>query len=190
MNEDHVVLVDENGRDLVNPDGSIRTAGKNETHKRGLRHRAVSVFIFNNDGKVLLQKRAAEKYHSGGLWSNTCCSHPYPGELPSDTAKRRLWEEMKISCPLQEVFQFLYRAEVGGGIVEHEYDHVFVGRHEGPPTPDPAEASDWKWMDCNELVAALHDEADRYTYWLGHCFAEVINNRAALFHEGPASVHP
>ena len=174
MNEDRVVLVDEDGRDLTAPDGSILTAGKTEAHVRGLRHRAISVFVFNNHGDVLLQKRATDKYHSGGLWSNTCCSHPYPGELPADAAKRRLWEEMKMSCPLREIFQFHYRAEVSGGVIEDEYDHVFVGLHEGPPTPDPAEASDWKWMDCNELITALHNEPEHYTYWLRHCFAEVI----------------
>ena len=185
MNEDYVVLVDEKGRALVNPDGSLQTVGKTEAHKRGLRHRAISVFVFNNDEKVLLQKRAADKYHSGGLWSNTCCSHPYPGEVPSDAAKRRLWEEMKISCPLQEIFQFLYRAEVGGGIFEHEYDHVFVGRHEGPPTPDPTEASDWRWIGCDELMTALDHEPEQYTYWLRHCFAEVVK-RAAHFQERSA----
>ncbi len=174
MEEDYVVLVDESGRDCVTADGSIQTASKTEAHVKGLLHRAISIFVFSKDRKLLLQRRAIGKYHSEGLWSNTCCSHPRPGESLADAASRRLWEEMSIACPLEEVYQFLYFAEVGRAVYEHEYDHVFVGRGEGTPLPDPAEVSDWKWMDCDELRESLASEPEHYTYWLKQCFADVI----------------
>jgi isopentenyl-diphosphate delta-isomerase len=183
MEEDHVVLVDEKGYNLINPDGSIQTASKTEAHARALRHRAISVFVFNNACELLLQRRAAGKYHSGGLWSNTCCSHPLPGESPAGAAHRRLWEEMRIVCPLQEVYQFLYVGEVGDGLYEHEYDHVFIGWSEAAPIPNPDEVSSWKWMDCDDLSESLLSEPEKYTYWLKRCFTDVMERVSATEHE-------
>jgi isopentenyl-diphosphate delta-isomerase len=131
-----VIVVDAN-------DSQIGTASKLEAHRSGLRHRAISVIIGDRDGRVLLHRRAAGKYHSGGLWTNTCCSHPRPGEPASDAATRRLVEEMGISCPLTFVFSMNYRAEVSNGLVEDEIVHVFGGRFDGTPIPDPLEVSDW-----------------------------------------------
>ena len=114
-------------------------------HRKGLLHRAFSIFVFDGAGRLLLQRRAAAKYHSGGLWSNTCCSHPRAGESLLDAAHRRLREEMGFDCPLQAVFGFVYRAELDGGMVEHEFDHVVIGRFREGPDPDVREVDDWKW---------------------------------------------
>jgi len=114
--EDVVVLVDIHGRDCLDDQGKVLTAGKSEAHRKGLLHRAFSIFVFNTARQVLLQRRAEHKYHPGGLWSNTCCSHPRPGERIEEAAHRRLWEEMKISCPLREIYRFLYHAHLGGRI--------------------------------------------------------------------------
>ena len=174
MKEDEVVLVDENGFDCLNPDGTVKSAGKSEAHAQGLRHRAVSVFIFNKSGQVLLQKRALDKYHSGGLWSNTCCTHPSPGEAPADVARRRLQEEMGMECALKEVFQFAYFAEVGTGVYESEYDHVFIGFSEVNPLPDPEEVSDWRWTSIEEVKQELASDPEKYSYWFRFCFSRVF----------------
>src|SRR5918997_6014944 len=128
--EEEVILVDE--RDRV-----LGASGKLRAHREGALHRAFSVFVFDGEGRLLLQKRARGKYHSAGLWSNTACGHPRPGEATREAARRRLREEMGFDCGLREAFQFLYRAELGGALVEHEYDHVLIGAHEGDPSPDP-----------------------------------------------------
>jgi len=164
--EDDVVLVDESGQECFDDQGKVRTAGKSEAHGRCWRHRAISVFVFNHAKQILLQRRAWSKYHSGGLWANTCCSHPRLGEAPADAARRRLWEEMRISCPLEELFQFGYCAELGNGLWENEYDHVFVGWSDDSPRPDPEEVAEWKWMDYPDLQRALLVEPTQYTYWL------------------------
>jgi len=122
-----VVLVDEYGHDLFNQEGRLSTMEKIEAHRRGWLHRAVSVFIFNNRNELLLQKRAIDKYHSPKKWTNTCCTHPLPGETPLMTARRRLSEEMGLVAILTEVFTFLYQADVGNGLTENEFDHVFSG---------------------------------------------------------------
>lgn len=177
-NEEQVVLTDGEGRDLLRGDGTVLTAGKMEAHRRGLRHRAVSVFVFNSRGEVLLQRRAADKYHSPGRWTNTCCTHCRQGERPGDTAVRRLREEMGLECPLGEIFAFPYRADVGDGLIEDEFDHVFVGRCDDSPTPDPAEISDWKWMAPGAIQEGLRTSPEQYTYWLRHCFSEVLERLA------------
>ncbi|HNU73084.1 MAG TPA: isopentenyl-diphosphate Delta-isomerase [Thermodesulfobacteriota bacterium] len=180
MIEEEVVLVDDAGRDCRDAEGRILTAGKLEAHTRGLRHRAVSVFVFNRIGQVLLQRRASGKYHSAGLWSNTCCTHPRRGESPQEAGQRRLQEEMGISCRLEERFVFSYCAIVGCGLTENEYDHVCVGWSEGKPDPDPAEVGEWKWVDCEALRIALDREPQQYTYWLAACFMRVLEELGAL----------
>ena len=169
--EERVVLVDE--RDV-----EIGTEEKLRAHRDAALHRAVSVFLFDGRGAVLLQRRAAGKYHSGGLWSNACCGHPRPGESAAAAAHRRLREEMGIDCPLAPVFAFTYRAELGGGLVEHEFDHVFVGRcvaEPAPdPTPDPAEVEGWRWADVEQVRADLAARPDRYTAWFRTALEELL----------------
>jgi isopentenyl-diphosphate delta-isomerase len=157
--DEQVILVDEQ-------DQEVGTDEKLRAHREGSLHRAFSVFIFDRAGRLLLQKRARSKYHSGGLWSNTACGHPRPGEETAKAARRRLREEMNLDCELRKAFDLIYRAEVDGSLVEHEYDHVFVGTYEGEPAPDPAEVEDWRWVSINELRRGLREEPDRYSRWL------------------------
>jgi len=172
---DAVVLVDEYGHDLFNQDGRPSTSGKIEAHRCGLLHRAVSVFIFNDRNDLLLQKRAAGKYHSPKKWSNTCCTHPLPGESPLIAAQRRLSEEMGLLVSLTEVFTFLYQADVGNGLTEKEFDHIFFGVSNHNPNPNPAEVSDWKWSTIEELRLGLTVAPEEYSPWLRKCINEVIN---------------
>jgi isopentenyl-diphosphate delta-isomerase len=155
---ERVVLVDES-------DAEIGTAGKLEAHRSGELHRAFSVFVFNPAGKLLLQRRAAGKYHSAGRWSNTCCGHPRPGEDTQSAAQRRLHEEMGFDCALGEVTAFTYRAEVSGGLIENEYDHVFVGWSHSDPLPDPAEADAWCWMSMDCVRQSVRSDPGRYSAW-------------------------
>jgi isopentenyl-diphosphate delta-isomerase len=172
---DFVVLVDEYGRDLFNQDGRISTMGKIEVHCRGLLHRAISVFIFNDRNEILLQKRAADKYQSPEKWSNTCCTHPSPGEIPLMTAQRRLSEEMGLVTTLTEVFSFSYQANVGNSLIENEFDHVFIGVSNQNPNPDIAEVSDWNWVTIEHLEQKLITNHEEYTPWLRQCFNKIIN---------------
>lgn len=154
-----VVLVDEQDRELG-------TAEKLQAHSNGGKlHRAVSVLIFNGRGETLLQRRAQNKYHSGGLWSNTCCTHPAPGETAEAAARRRLREEMGFETPLREVFEFTYRADVGNGLTEWEYDHVFVGIYDGRVEPDPSEVSEYRWVGLEELRQDMRRSPEKYTKW-------------------------
>lgn len=155
---DEVILVDAD-------DVAIGTMGKLEAHRLGLRHRALSVALRDGAGQLLLQRRAAGKYHSGGLWTNTCCSHPRPGEDIVDAAVRRLGEEMGIVCPLAFCFATHYRAPVSNGLIEDEIVHVFVGHFDGAPHPDPAEVEGWRWMAPAEVKAALDARPDDFTVW-------------------------
>ena len=159
MTDERVILVDERDRELG-------AAEKLSAHRAGALHRAFSVFIFDGRGRLLLQRRARGKYHSGGLWSNTACGHPRPGEATDAAARRRLREEMGLDCELRPAFEFVYRAELGGGLVEHEYDHVFAGASEEEPAPDPSEVEDWRWVSMEELRRGLREEPHRYSYWL------------------------
>jgi isopentenyl-diphosphate delta-isomerase len=147
-------------------DNEIGTAGKLEAHRNGQLHRAFSIFVFNKNHQLLLQKRAMTKYHSGGLWSNTCCGHPRPGETTPAAANRRLREELRFYCELRNVFQFLYRAKLTNRLVEHEYDHVLVGRFDGDPLPDESEVEAWKWMGIEDLTSDMAKNRDGYTCWL------------------------
>ncbi len=157
---DHVVLVDAADRE-------IGTADKLAVHRDGRLHRAVSVFLFDGQGRWLLQRRADGKYHSPGLWSNTACTHPRLGEAPQAAASRRLDEEMGVRCALRPAFARVYRAELVGPerLVEHELDHVFVGRFDGTPVPAVAEVGGWRWADGDVLRADLGGRPERYTPW-------------------------
>lgn len=153
-----IVLVDEN-------DLPVGVLPKMETHEKGLLYRAFSVFIFNRKGQLLIQQRAIDKYHCGGLWTNTCCSHPAPGEEPLEGARRRLEEEMGITADLQYVFRFLYMAPLDKGLTEHELDHVFVGYTNQLPTPDPDEVAAWKYISPGKLRKDIELHPDKYTSW-------------------------
>ena len=158
--DERVVLVDPDDRE-------IGTADKLSVHRDGRLHRAVSVFLFDDAGRWLLQRRADGKYHSPGQWSNTACTHPRPGEAPADAAARRLLEEMGVTAELEPAFRFLYRAELTGAepLVEHELDHVFVGRFHGEPVPHADEVSDWRWVEPSALRTDLAASPDAYTPW-------------------------
>jgi isopentenyl-diphosphate delta-isomerase len=143
----------------------------------------VSVLLFDARGRTLLQKRAAGKYHSARLWSNACCSHPRPGEETLAAAQRRLREELGIDAPLAHALSFVYRVQVGGGLVEHEFDHVFVGRFEGEPRPDPAEVEAWEWCDAARLLSEVRAEPERYAPWLPLALEGLV--QAGLLGEDP-----
>ena len=147
-------------------DVAVGTAEKLMAHRAGVLHRALSVFLLDGDGRILLQRRAASKYHSGGLWSNACCSHPRPGEPVAEAARRRLAEELGVRCELRPVGSFVYRAEVGDDLVEHELDHLFLGDWAGTPDPDPDEVSECRWVTRSDLEAELAADPDRFTPWL------------------------
>lgn len=146
-------------------DRAIGTMGKLAAHREGLLHRAISVFIFDTEGKLLLQQRAAHKYHTANLWANTCCSHPLPGEAAIDAAHRRLQEEMGMETELSFAFAFQYRAAFGNGLIEHELDHVFIGHSNDVPTPNPAEVANYRWLDQRAIEADIHAHPERYTAW-------------------------
>jgi len=156
---DKVILVDENDKKIGEED-------KLAAHIKGKLHRAFSVLIFNSAGCLLLQKRAKTKYHTPGLWANTCCSHPRPGEIILNAAERRLKEEMGFSCGLDEKFHFIYRAEFDNGLIEYELDHVFVGKYDGKVLPDPREADEFKWVALEDLKKALRESPHEYVPWL------------------------
>ena len=168
MEDEMVVLVNE--RDEVV--GSMEKLG---AHRTGTLHRAFSVFLFHEDGRLLLQKRAMSKYHSAGLWTNTCCSHPRPGEDLLSAASRRLKEEMGIDVPLVERFSFTYKADVGGGLQEHEYDHVFFGMWSGAVAPNSEEVEEWRFIAPEMLADDLARHPDRYTIWLRECWPRVMS---------------
>lgn len=158
-NKNHVILVTEQ-------DAPIGTMEKLEAHVKGVLHRAFSVFILNDAEELLLQKRADNKYHSGGLWSNTCCSHPTPDENTIDAAHRRLQEEMGFDTELQPIFTLCYKADVGNGLIENEYDHVYLGYYSGIVTINPEEASNSKFIALDDLQKELKDYPQHYTPWL------------------------
>lgn len=151
---------------LVNSkDEAIGQMEKLEAHKHGSLHRAFSVLIFNKSGEMLLQKRADNKYHSGGLWTNACCSHPRPNEQTKDAAIRRLKEEIGLELTPRFAYKFIYKTILDNDLVEHELDHVFIGEHDGEPIINTEEASDWKYIDINELKNDISENPDKYTVW-------------------------
>jgi isopentenyl-diphosphate Delta-isomerase len=165
--EERVVLVNER-------DEPLGTEAKTRAHKDGVLHRAFSVFVLNASGQLLIQRRSLTKYHSRGLWSNTCCGHPRPGETIEQASRRRLKEEMGFAVKLTELFGFLYQTKLEDGLSEHEYDHVLLGWFEGVPTPDPAEVAEWKWVDIPALVKDLKRQPEIYTYWLRIAFDQFV----------------
>ena len=164
-------------------DSSDRAVGEQEklaVHRSGELHRAFSVFLFDQEGRWLLQRRHPDKYHSGGLWTNTCCSHPAPGETTSEAARKRLKHEMGIEAPIQPAFHFIYRASLDNELIEHELDHVFLGAFDGEPSPDDSEVCDWAWVAEEELLADLTAHPDRYTYWFRLVVPRVMAERGFL----------
>jgi len=149
------------------------TMEKMEAHRRGALHRAFSVFIFNSKGEMLLQQRAINKYHSGGLWTNSCCSHPNPGEKVQDAAQRRLQEEMGFTTPLEKVFDFVYKAEFENGLTEHEFDHVFAGEYEGDIHFNTHEVMDYCYKNLGELRISLRDQPNKFTAWFHLAFPKI-----------------
>jgi isopentenyl-diphosphate Delta-isomerase len=151
---------------LVDPDDvEIGSEQKLLAHRSGVLHRAFSVFVMNARGEILLQRRAEGKYHSAGLWTNTCCGHPRPGEDTRAAAERRLREEMGFGCALTRRHGFLYRVELEPGLWEHEYDHVFVGRWDADPEPDPTEVAEWRWQDLGSVYREVRERPDAFTSW-------------------------
>jgi isopentenyl-diphosphate delta-isomerase len=136
-----------------------------EAHRRALLHRAFSVFIYNSKGEMLLQQRAEHKYHSGGLWTNACCSHPGPNEGIVAAAEKRLMEEMGFSVRLTKAFDFIYKASMQNGLEEHEFDHVLTGIYDGEISPDPAEVADYCFLSPDDIEASVIAYPDRYTEW-------------------------
>lgn len=153
-----VIRVDERDRETG-------VAEKMEAHAAGLLHRAFSVQIFTSQGAWLLQRRSPQKYHSGGLWSNTCCSHPTPGTSTSEAASGRLNEEMGLTTALHPAAAFLYRAEVGQGLVEYEYDHLFTGISDERPRIDPDEVAEYRYVQPDDLLTELARHPERFTVW-------------------------
>jgi isopentenyl-diphosphate delta-isomerase len=166
MKNNEVILVDEQDR----PSG---TMGKMEAHRKGVLHRAFSVFIFDNKGRMLLQQRAAKKYHGGLLWSNACCSHPYPGESTLIAAERRLSEELGFSVALEEIFSFTYKAEVENGLIEHEFDHVFVGIYNDDVKPNSEEVADYCYSSIEQIKAAIQEHPGKFTSWFRIVFPQI-----------------
>jgi len=166
--KNQVVLVNEN-------DDEIGLMAKLEAHQKGLLHRAFSIFLFNTKGELLLQQRAYGKYHSEGLWSNTCCSHPFPNEATLVGAKRRLFEEMGIHSPLHFLYSFRYEAAVDNGLIEHELDHIFWAVSDEKPKIDPLEVLDYKYISAQDLREDMKNNPGRYTEWFKICLDDVLS---------------
>lgn len=156
--EEQVVLVDEQ-------DNAIGLMPKMEAHEKAVLHRAFSVFIFNDKGELMLQQRAAHKYHSPLLWTNTCCSHQRDGESNVEAGRRRLQEEMGFVTEIKEVFSFVYKAPFDNGLTEHELDHVMVGKFNGKPTINKEEVEDFKWMTLADVKSDIENNPEIYTEW-------------------------
>lgn len=167
--EEMVVLVNENNQE-------IGVMDKQEAHVKGLLHRAFSIFIFNSEGQLLLQQRALHKYHSGGLWTNTCCSHPRPGESTIDAAHRRLQEEMGFDCELTEKFNFLYKATFENGLVEHELDFIYTGFYNTNPIINAEEVNSFSWMSIEDIKTDIIDKPNKYTVWFKIIFDKYLNH--------------
>lgn len=163
---ENVILVNKN-------DAEIGVMEKMEAHRKGVLHRAFSVFLFNDEKELLIQQRAHSKYHSGGLWTNTCCSHPREKETTEDAAHRRLMEEMGIDTDLTSQFSFIYRAELDNELIEHELDHVFFGHYNGEPEVNPDEVADWKFMSLLQLQKEIAESPENFTVWFRIVFDEV-----------------
>ena len=161
---EYIIAVDEFDKEI----GSIE---KMEAHYKGILHRAFSILVFNSNNQLLLQKRNVKKYHSPGLWTNTCCSHPRNGEELQDAVYRRIKEEMGFTCKLEEIFSFIYKVEFEENLFENEYDHVFIGKYDGEVVPNKEEVDDFKWADINYIKNDIKVKPEKYTYW----FRTLIN---------------
>lgn len=166
MELQQVVLVNEN-------DEALGAMEKMEAHQKALLHRAFSVFIFNSRGEMLLQQRAAHKYHSPGLWTNACCSHPQPGEDTKEAAIRRLREEMGFTIPVQKIFDFVYKAAFDNGLTEYEFDHVFAGEYEGPVLFNTDEVQNICYKIMPEISNSLQTHPQKYTAWFHLAFPRI-----------------
>lgn len=166
MTDDYLILVDDKDQQW----GKLE---KQLVHQLGLLHRAFSVFIFNSKGELLLQQRADEKYHSGGLWTNTCCSHPRFGEEMKDAIRRRLHEEMSITCETAFAFSFTYKTTFENGLTEHEFDHVYFGITDLLPVPQNSEVKAWRYLDLETLEKEIHQHPENYTEWMKICLPQV-----------------
>ncbi|HEY0091538.1 MAG TPA: isopentenyl-diphosphate Delta-isomerase [Flavobacterium sp.] len=165
MKEENVILVNEQ-------DEPIGLMPKLEAHEKAALHRAFSIFILNERNEIMLQKRAATKYHSPLLWTNTCCSHQREGETNIEAGNRRLYEEMGIKSELKELFHFIYQAPFENGLTEHELDHVMIGYFSGNPSINSDEAADWKWMDIESVKTDMVANPHLYTVWFKIIFDE------------------
>lgn len=164
-----IILVDENDKEIGNEE-------KMKAHLEGKLHRAFSILIFNLEGKMLIHKRAESKYHSGGLWTNACCSHPRVNEELSAAVHRRLMEEMGFDCELNEIFNFIYKKDVGDELIEHEFDHVFVGEYDGKVNPNPQEVDDYKWISLTDLDKEIKENPENFTEWFKILFNKFIDS--------------
>ena len=161
-----VILVDEH-------DVQTGIMEKMEVHQKALLHRAFSIFVFNDKGEMLLQKRANKKYHSGGLWTNACCSHPQPGEETLAAAQIRLQEEMGFNAALKKAFDFIYKAAFDNGLTEHELDHVFIGTYNGTIVPNTEEVSDYCFKSVEEIRNSIQSHPQKYTEWFKIAFPKM-----------------
>jgi isopentenyl-diphosphate delta-isomerase len=168
-----VILVDE-------ADLEIGRMEKMEVHQKALLHRAFSVFIFNDKGEMLIQKRALNKYHSAGLWTNACCSHPMPGDETLTAAAKRLQEEMGFTTTLEKAFDFIYKAPFDNGLTEYEFDHVFVGTYQGKIAPNPDEVADFCYMSLEAIKNSMESHADKYTVWFQIAFPKLQGYMSAI----------
>lgn len=166
-----VILVDTDDRE-------IGTMEKLEAHQRGLLHRAFSVFLFNSAGEMLIHRRAKHKYHCGGKWSNACCSHPVSGIDIETCLREKLFQEMGIESELVKAFEYTYRAELENGLIEHEYDHVYIGKYNGSPDPNPDEADDWRYASVDSLRKEMIVAPERFTPWFKMLFEKVVQHQA------------
>lgn len=171
---EYVVLVDEN-------DNEIGQMEKQAAHIDPHLHRAFSIFLFNSKGELLMQQRALSKYHSSGLWTNTCCSHPRAGETLEEATSRRLMEEMGMTCPMHEVYTFIYKASVGEGLTEHEFDHVFIGQSDDTPIINHEEVESWKYMTVADLKDNIQLHPEQYTEWFKITFEEMLHHAKSVF---------
>lgn len=176
MEEEKVILVNEN-------DEQIGLMPKMEAHEKALLHRAFSVFVFNDKNELMLQQRALEKYHSPGLWTNTCCSHQRDGESNLAAGKRRLQEEMGFVTELKETTSFIYKAPFDNGLTEHEYDHVMVGHYNESPIINKEEVADWKWMPLEDVKADMVLHPKTYTEWFKIIFQKFYEHINVIDHE-------
>lgn len=167
--EEFVVLVDRE-------DNEVGLMEKQQAHVAGLLHRAFSVFVFNSKGELMLQQRAASKYHSPTLWTNTCCSHPRENETYKQAANRRLVEEMGFDCDLLYKFHFIYRANLDNGLTEHELDHVFIGTFDGEPKLNPEEVMAYRWVEMDVLKKDMQTNPQNYTAWFKIIFDQYISH--------------